>query len=129
MPELRTEPPLEGIRERDHGAAWTLARLFVLELANKSAELVHGGIKITKARWVAMADEAAFPAATLPKLLELWQRGDRTAPPLLVTLPGDRYHLAPEHDLERAFLESAGARRRAGRTDGRKGASKRWGAK
>lgn len=109
VPVLRHEPPMTGIRERDHGAAWALARFFVAELVDNAVDVATmGGAMITLARWRDLARAAGFPVAGVDRLLVRWREGDAKAPPLIVEVKPGRFNLAPAHDLEREFVENGG---------------------
>ena len=123
VPELRYEPPTGAVRPNEAGAVWTLHRRFLLELVDRTPELVaHGGIALSLDDWRRFAVEVGLPPATLPKVLDAWRAGEsEAAPALLKELEPGRFTLADVHDLERRFLHEAGARRVKGREQGRKG--------
>lgn len=122
VPELRGDVPVEGVRERDQGKAWTLHRLTLVEMVDKAAELAkEGSVAIGPNRWRELAKDASFPVDTLPRLLGVWQSGDDNAPPLLLEPEPGRFTLADTHAAERAFIQESGNRRLTGRSGAQKG--------
>lgn len=126
VPELRGDLPVDGVRDRDQGKAWTLHRLALIELVDRSTELAtEGSVAIAPTRWRQLANDASFPIDTLPRLLDVWQRGDNKAPPLLRETEPGRFTLADTHAAERAFIEASGKARIQGRENARKGNAKK----
>lgn len=117
IPELRHEPPVSGARNRDHGAVWTLHRLFMQELVDGAEDLHrHGHIVLTPHKWASMAGMARLPQASLNEVLKAWAKGDSKHVPALIDRDGDAYTLADPHSLERDFIKASGAKRARGRS-------------
>ena len=121
--EPRYKPPTSGVRPNERGAVWTLWRLFMLELTDKSVEYCgKGSIAVTVPRWRELHAQARLPWATHEKVLASWLEGESDkAPAFLAELEPGRFDLAPVHDLERVFLAEQGRRRLEGTTEGEKG--------
>ena len=121
--EPRYKPPTSGVRPNERGAVWTLWRLFMLELTDKSVEYCgKGSIAVTVPRWRELHEQARLPWATHEKVLASWLEGESAkAPAFLAELEPGRFDLAPVHDLERVFLAEQGRRRLESATEGAKG--------
>jgi hypothetical protein len=121
IPELRYEPPIGGLNERSHGAAWNLHRLFLVELVDKAEELAQdGAVVIPERRWLELANLAGLPEVHLGRLLASWHEGESEEAPALVESSDRAYRLAerphsPEHD----FIVDGGKMRIQGRRGGR----------
>jgi hypothetical protein len=126
VPELRAEPPVSALRSNDHGAAWNLHRLLLVELVDGAEALhLHGAVPITDRRWAELAKQAGVPAGNLPRLLDSWRAGDDAAPPLVAEPDAGTFTLADEHKPERDFIADGGRRRYEGRLNGRAGMAKK----
>jgi hypothetical protein len=110
VPELQYEPPLRGVSERSQGAAWTLARRFVVHLVNKRRTLHREGtVLISEEDWLRLAHEAGLPRNLLPRVRHMWAAGESDDAPALLHEP-ERGHftLADPHALEREFIRLGG---------------------
>ena len=126
VPELRSEPPVSALRSNDHGAAWNLHRLLLVELVDHAEPLhLKGAVPIAGRRWAELAKQAGVPAGNLPKLLDSWRTGDAVAPPLVAELEAGAFTLADAHKPERDFIADGGRRRYEGRLNGRAGMAKK----
>lgn len=125
VPELRHEPPM-GVSTDQHGAVWTLHRLWLVEFVDLAEQLARdGAVLITPQRRVELAAMAQLSRMSHERALDAWVAGDRKAPPLVVKVGPDAWTLASSHKLELDFIAQGGARRISGRKDGRRGVQNR----
>ena len=95
IPELRHNPPTQGVRRNDYGKVQTLAQLVMVEMVDNAAQLIgQGGLEITPERWEKLAGLAGLSIKTLTRTLSAWEEGEgEKAPPLLIQ-EGGRWRLA-----------------------------------
>lgn len=127
IPELRYEPPVSILHERSHGHAWTLQRLFMLEMVDNAEELYrNGAIILLPKQWNKLAQKAGLPPNTISRLLSHWIAGeDENAPPLLQSPDRDAWTLADSYKFERDFIHETGRNRVEGRINARKGKARK----
>lgn len=126
IPILAYEPPVGALNERSHGAAWLMARLFVVALVDGAEQLhLNGGLRLDEKKWATLADGAGLPFALLSKLRDAWLTGDdpSKAPPLIKEVGGGLVTLGDAHELERIFIAERGMRAAEGRAAGKRSAA------
>lgn len=127
VPELRYQPPVGTLRQRDHGKAWTLHRLLILEMVDRATEMIiDGGVTIAPSRFSELARRAGLSLRVVPAVIAAWKEGEsETAPSMIAEVERDRFRLSDAHALEQRFIEDGGRQRIAGRAAGLKAAAQR----
>lgn len=106
IPMLR-DVPVTGAKQT-YGAQEALAMLFVRELRVNARSLARtGAVEISRRRWGELASQVRLPNATLPKVLDRWERDGDDAPALFVR-KGDGFTLSNAHAPARTFIVDAG---------------------
>ena len=127
VPELRYEPPVAAINGRNQGPAWTLSRLFVLEVVDRAEELAkRGAVRITAARWTALSGLARFPSDGVSELIGYWGRDESERAPALVERQGEDFTFGPRHHAELDFIVASGQARLNGRVGGQAANARRF---
>jgi len=127
IPVLSADPPMGAVRPNEAGAVYGLARLFILELVDRSPELVtHGGIKLTLQDWHKMATMAGVPLKRLKYVLTSWKENEsEKAPALILRVGGDMWTLAAPRWKELLFIVDGGHRRITGKEAGLEGSAEK----
>lgn len=125
IPLLDHEPPLEGLRRNDQGAALNLSQLALVELRDAAVDLKRNAtIRTPISRWRELARRSGLPLDALETLLAKWEHpGERET--AFIERYGDEWTLASAHAIQLEFIKEAGGMMEGGRKSGRDGKRKK----